>query len=337
VRKLRALALTDPKLDQDLFDHLAALRLEMETDATLDEDIDLALWAGDFDRIHQLEESRGNLYPDALDLADLDTTDPWDQGDATGMPAEFDLPPDPFRDLAKGVPGALDALLASGGNLNLPGGLEQRSALCAALQAPGRSVQTLQRLIAAGADPRLVPDEGEDILAWAIPYDHYATVTPDSEARLFDLLVALGGDPDGFVMGYGCCLTAAIIVAGPPQVAALLRAGAATDVTAPFDFNIPDLAGCTPLMLAAPKPEVLRLLIDHGLLPTEGEADGETALDFILAKADLALERARSTRDPWHARFADALGKSREIILDWVRGQLALAEASLDAKAKSED
>ncbi len=330
VRKLKVAALTDTTLDRALFEDLAAMRDIVKSNLETDEDIDAALWAGDMDRVFDLEDSRGQLDPEALDLAGQDDGD--DREDLPYLP-----PLDPYAGLVQGLPDAVDALLAAGVDLNEPGGVEQRAALFAALEGPGRNADTLQRLIDAGANPRAVNEYDESLLAWSISFDHYATVTPESEAQLYDLLFVFGVDPDEYYAGYGCCLIAAIVMAGAPQVAALLRAGASTQVVAPDDFPVPHLVGATPLMLAAPKPEVVRLLIEHGCLPTEARDDGDSAIEVILAAATRAEDRARSTRDPWHLRFAERLGASRALVIQWVLDRMDQAEVALDADLSSED
>ena len=108
-------------------------------------------------------------------------------------------------------PGAIDALIASGADLNAPGGPSQHTPLLAALDAPGRSASDLGKLIDAGADPTRLHAEGDNAISWAMGYHHPETVTPDGERALIALLVAHGADVNHVIPGQMTALQRAII------------------------------------------------------------------------------------------------------------------------------
>lgn len=300
---LRLAAARDPSLTPDLFAHIADLRSELLSAIAIADDVQAALWVGDMQRVQQLEQSAlpGSAGPDEGD--DEDDLDP----DLDDYFAATDL----YADLSAGLPGAVNALLASGIDLQSCSGDENRPALFAALEAPGRSVNTIRPLLDAGADAGTVLDDGSSVLSWALMYDHYDTVAPDSEKTLFDLLIAHGAEANGHSDDFGHNLLAAIIMGGVPQVASLLQAGADLAVTAPDDFQLPNLAGATPLMLAAAKPDLVRLLLAHGANPTERDADGRTPREVI---HDAAFQARARVKDDWSLRHADALDQSLALI-----------------------
>jgi ankyrin repeat protein len=295
---LRQHAVRDPALNADFFAHIAVMRAELVGSIAIAEDVQAALWVGDMKRVQELEEASLPLTgaPDDDDDPDLE---------------DYFAATDPYADLAQGKPGAVRALLASGLDLQTLAGPEERPALFAAVEAPGRNAETLQHLLDAGADAGDILDDGSSILSWALMYDHYETVTPDSEKALFDLLIANGAEANGHSEDFGTNLIAAIVMGGLPQVAALLQAGADMAVVAPDDFQLSDLAGATPLMLAAPKPDVVRLLLAHGASPTERDANGRTPREVIHDAATLARDRIK---DDWSRAHADALDQSLALI-----------------------
>jgi len=142
-------------------------------------------------------------------------------------------------------------------------------------------------------------------------YDHYDSVTADSEKTLFDMLIAHGAEPNGHSEDFGTNLIAAIVMGGVPQVAALLQAGADLTVRAPDDFQLEQLSGATPLMLAAPKPDLVRLLLAQGASPTERDEDGRTPREVIHDAATAARARIK---DDWSRAHAEALDQSLAII-----------------------
>ena len=299
---LRRLAVGDAALDAEFFVHIDELRAELAGSIAIADDVHAALWAGDTKRVQALEEAH-------LPITGADDDDYEDDDDDDSEP--YTGEPDHFADLAAGKPGALEALLTNGIDLETFAGPENRPALFAAVEAPGRTAETLQRLIDAGADPTDILDDGNSILIWALMYDHYDTVTPDSEKALFDLLIANGAEPNGPSQDFGTTLIAAIIMGGVPQVAALLQAGADLAVKSPDDFQLEDLCGATPLMLAAPKPDLVRLLLAHGASPAERDEDGRTPREVIHDAATAARARVK---DDWSRAHAEALENSLALI-----------------------
>ena len=303
--ELRLLAVHDPSLDAALFDDITRSRAELAGSIAIAADVEAALWVGDLARVQSLESA--NLTPgDPNADADADAA----QDDDPDLDIYF-AGMDPFADLSAGKPGALDALLSAAPDLNSPSGPDERPALFAAVEAPGRSATTLQRLIAAGARPDATLPDGNALIAWALMYDHYDTVTPDSEQALFDLMIAQGVPVNGPSGDFGHNLIAAIIMGGAPQVAALLRGGADPTVMAPDDFQLTNLAGATALMLAAPKPDVLTLLLDHGADPAQRDENGRSPREFISDAATMARSRAN---DAWGQAHATALEHSLALI-----------------------
>ena len=295
---LRQQAARDTTLTADFFVHIAEMRAELLGSIAIAADVQAALWVGDMKRVQQLEQAN---------LPNTDAPEDDDDDDLEDYFAATDL----YADLAAGLPGALQALLASRIDVQSLSGDENRPALFAALEAPGRTPEMVQALLDAGADAGDILDDGNSVLSWALMYDHYDTVTPDSEKALFDLLIANGAEANGHSDDFGTDLIAAIILGGVPQVAALLQAGAELAVTAPDDFQLPDLAGATPLMLAAPKPDLVRLLLAHGASPTERDADGRTPREVI---HDAALQARARVKDDWSRAHAEALEHSLALI-----------------------
>ena len=275
------------------FTEKLALLRDSTSDAMMRfDESDAALWTGDLDRSKRLMEADGIPFPEEDDDGSV---------------------PDLYADIAKGVPGAVIAFLETEADPNLPSGASQHTALLAALDAPGRNVEDVALLIAAGADPGEIHAEGDDALSWAMGYHHPGTVSAESEAEVIGLLARNGGDPNHVVNDFWVTLHRAIIQAGAPQVAALLEAGA--DVTAPAfeQFHPEKLAHATPVMLAAPKPDVVRVLLDHGADPRTPDALGRAPLDFVREEAAAARVRAEGG-DPWTVAHAEALGASQQLL-----------------------
>ena len=311
--ELVALAARDPAIDAGIFDDLDQMRAEMVEMEVKQIEIDAALWAGDLERAERLEMAL--FGPDDMD--DLD-----DEDEVQG--ALIDLTPDPYADLAAGKPGAVEALLAAGVDLNAHLGPDPRPALFAALEAPNRGPDTVKRLIAAGADPlAMVEGENATAMVWALLSTHMAGFDADSEGRLFDLLLQHGADPDEGCDDFGSVLNRAIVMGLPAHVAALLRAGAATDTSTPHDFAIYDLVHAPSLVLAAPKPDALALLLDAGADPLVSGSFDRTPLEFVNAAAADARAR-QSPDDPWTVAHAAALTRSAELLLDWANRRSAL-------------
>lgn len=312
---LVALASRDPSIDPAVFDDLNRMRDGMLADIDAQARIDAALWAGDLDRAEQLEIA--DFGDDDFDDDAFDDEDP----QAAGAPLSDQ---DPWEELAAGAPGALDAVLASGADLNAHLGPDPRPALFAALEAPGRRAETIERLIAAGADPLALTEEsGDSAMVWALISPHVKGLDPASEGRLFDLLLQHGADPDEGCGEFGCILNRAIIMGLPVHVTALLRAGADSDTPTPYDFAIHDLAYAPSLVLAAPKPEVLALLLEAGANPLATGSFGHTAVDFVTAAAADAREM-QTPEDPWTQTHAANLTRSAALLQDWVNRRTAL-------------
>lgn len=301
---LAALASRDPSIDAAIFDDLDQMRLGLLADIAAQARIDAALWAGDLDRAEQLE---------IADFGEDDFDDDPDEDDAP--PPEVAL--DPWQALAEGQPGALDDLLIRGADLNAHAGPDPRPALFAALESPNRNADTVERLLAAGADAVAMTEEGDSAMVWALISPHIKSFDPASEGRIFDLFLQRGADPDEGCGEFGCILNRAIIMGLQPHVAALLRAGADTGTPTPYDFAIHDLAYAPSLVLAAPKPDVLTLLLGAGANPLATGSFGQTPLDFVTAAAADARDR-QTPDDPWTVAHAAALTRSVGLLQAWV-------------------
>lgn len=292
----------DPSIDPDILHDLDAMRGEMVETEAAQAEIDAALWSGNLERAEALEAV---LYDDIDD----------DEGPEDGL---IDLSVDPYADLAAGKPGAVDALLAAGADLNAPLGPDPRPALFAALEAPNRSPETVERLIRAGADPTaIIEEDGTTAMVWALMAKDMAGFDSAREGRLFDLLLRHGADPDEGCGDFGSVLNRAIVLGLPAHVSALLEAGAGISTVAPYDFAVYDLAHAPALVLAAPKPAVVSLLLEAGADPLSLGTFDQTPLDFVTAAA--ADARARQTADdPWTQAHAAALAQSASLLQDWV-------------------
>lgn len=295
-------------------DHLQALRTATETTSLRERLQAAAEWAGDTARLKALQggpwPDTAHLLPDALAFAGIELDLVEGAGfDEAGEPATQGAPlPDPFADLADGLPGAAEALIASGVDLNVPAGPEGRTALQAALEAPGRRVDPLTRLIAAGADLARCGIDGEDPIFCAIGYPHPATVTPESERAIFDLLFRHGSSPNAPSDFFGTATLASVLLGSADEVGLMLDAGGRLNVCRPAWFPGHKLAGFTPLMLAAPKPDVFRLLLERGADPKAPCPSGEPLEGFLAGEARRAAELA--DHDAWCQAHAAALAAS---------------------------
>lgn len=287
-----------------------------------------ALWAGDFARADSLASKGPDLgYAASLDLVALDpigtefdVEDP--EFNLTDFAANFGLkldeadpsaPYDAFAELARGVPGAAEDLIDSGAELNRASGANRHTALLAALDAPARTAQVLERLIAAGADPLVIHAEGDNALSWAVGYDHPGSVTDESEAAIIQCLVAHGVDVNHIVAGQLTVLQRAILQADVPHVSTLLGAGADQSVDLTKDFQPEKLAYGTSIMLAAAKPSVLQVLLDFGGDARRTDKLGRTALEFVRSEAKAARNRVELS-DEWTLDHAEALEISLGIL-----------------------
>lgn len=284
---------------------LASLRDTTQKTAAQLENSDAALWAGDLDRSRRLQESF--VPPNLFDLdVPIDSDEDEDEED---LFPSIDEVEDIYADLEAGKAGSLEALLQSGSDLNALSGSWERPAFLAALDAPGRSVQTLKRLVEAGADPLVVHSGIDTAMSWAMGYNHPDTVTVESEREIIAFLTAQGLDISAPVPHFETTLIRAIISAGPPTVAALLSEGAKAEGHAPKDFTPEFLAGANLVMLAAPKPDILRLLLNNGADASSKDLQGRVPIDFIADHVRRAQVRM-TPDDPWTVAHAQALEQS---------------------------
>lgn len=294
-----------------------------------------ALWTGDLQRFDELIQSGpemdleamgvpvGSLDEDGDEVDDLEfdaVIDLHQMPDETDLAdLNFDAPEpdgtDIYADIAEGKPGALAAFLKSGLDPNLTSGASRHTALLAALDAPGRRVEHIWALVDAGADATAIHDEGDNALSWAMGYHHPDTVTRESEIQLMAYLVSSGADPNHVANGFWIVLHRAIVQGGANQVAAILAAGADVAPHVFADFHPEKLAHATPVMLAAPKPEVLRSLLDHGANAEEHDSLGRAPINFVENESIAARARSRDD-DPWTIAHAEALETSLQILRD---------------------
>lgn len=284
--------------------------------------VDAAMWAGDMARVNMLHQ-RGPQ----LDYAALGTeaTDAYaapcaDQAQEAAFAelgidpvAPDQMIPDRYADIAAGLSGAVDAFLATGQDPNLPTGPDQHTAFLAALDAPGRNVDDLQKLIAAGADPLATHVYGDTALSWAMGYHHPDTITTESETAVIQLLVAHGLYINHSVPDFGTPFGRALIYGQAQLVSAMLVAGADAHQNLPMDHPLDLLAGATPVIVAAPKPEVLKLLLDHGVDPRLADDQGRYPVEMVEGQAAAAQDRA-DPADPWTMAHAAALQESLALI-----------------------
>ena len=295
------------------------------------ENTEAALWVGDLKRADVLISQGPDMdlsaigvvenddeYEDNEDfLDDFDTELQAFLADAGLDGIDFDEvapeEPDLYEQIALGTEGAIEEFVQSGADPNVLSGTARHSALLAALDAPGRRVEQIAALVAVGADASTLQLHGDNALSWAMGYHHLETVTADSEAALMAFLSEHGADVNHMPFGYWSVLHRAIVQGGAAQVAAILPLGADVTKCLPKGYDPQKLAKATPVMLAAPKPEVLRLLLEHGANPSKRDAARRLPLDFIEQEASMARARVN---DDWTSRHAEALEQSVQIIRD---------------------
>lgn len=279
---------------------------------------DAAMWAGDMARARFLNDRGPSIDHAALGVPDFSDDVGWDEDaardevfDQRGIdPYQSlqgaEIPADRYGDIALGKSGAIAAFIATGLDPNTPTGDSLHTAFLAALDAPHRNLGDLQALCDAGADPCLIHAWGDNSLSWAMGYPHLDTVTAQSEMAIISFLCKRGVDVNHGIADFGSVFRRALINGGVDQVAALLANGADPTGNLPDDFPSDFLAGATPIMAAAPKPDVIALLLSHGIDPHTPDSKGRDPIAFIAAHARAARERV-SASDPWTGAFADAL------------------------------
>jgi hypothetical protein len=296
-------------------DTLTNLRAATDAIRAREKDQFAAQWAGDLRRMRALQDvpypDTSHLLPEVSHLMAGSPDMPDDDEPADGMPEE-DLP-DIYADLVAGKPGALDALIAQQRDLNSRSGPYDLTAIQAALEMPGRSADILERLAAAGGNASLPGPEGDDAIFCAVGYPHTATVTEQSERKLFTYLFSAGSDPNARGNFVGSPLLAAIRLGSVTEVGILLDAGGRSDFAKPDGDWIDGFEGFTPLMMAAPKPAAFRLLLDRGADCTAPVANGGSLEQFI---ADEAADARRRATDDWTTAHADALEQSLQVLRD---------------------
>ncbi len=251
------------------------------------------------------------------DDEDDDEGDVWDEAEDAGDDLFFMMPDegaeDLFADLEAGEPGAVEALIVSGVDLNAPSGPYRRGAVLAALDAPGRSVEILRKLVEAGADPTLGSAGRDTVFLWAAGYHKRETVTAETERDLVRFLREAGNDLNEEVPVFGSALARAVMEGDAAMVAAMLGEGADGGVLLPRDFEPGFLAGVGLLAYAAPKPGILRILLEYGVDAGKPDAAGRLPADFVAAIAGEARARADAD-DPWTVAHAEALERSAEML-----------------------
>jgi Ankyrin repeats (3 copies) len=299
-------------------DTLANLRATTAAVKSREKDSLAARWAGDMPRMRALQDvpypDTSHLLPDISHLTGGLPEMSDDDEPADEMPAE-DLP-DIYADLIAGNPGALDALIAQQRDLNIRSGPYDLTAIQAALDMPGRSAEILERLAAAGGDAALPGPNGDDAIFCAVGYPHRATVTAQSERELFAFMFNAGSNPNAQGSFRGTPLLAAIALGSTTEINILLDAGARLDGAKPDSGWHDALDGFTPLMMAAPKPQTFRLLLDRGADPTSPVANGGSLAHFI---ADEAADARNRATDDWTAAHADALEQSLQMLRHHLR------------------
>lgn len=214
--------------------------------------------------------------------------------------------------MRNGEPGAIAAFLASGADPNRVSRPETGTALCAALDAPGRSAPGIAALIAAGADVHW-RDRGEGHMShWAAGYSHAATVTASSEAEVFACLKAAGSDLDAVLPWPAVTpLHMAAQMGYAPTVAGLLRAGA--DGYRAFPEGYPQLLfGVAPLCVGACHPDVVEAMLAEGIDPARPDAQRRAPCDWLAQH--IAQVRAAAVDDPWFAPLLERLEASAALI-----------------------
>jgi len=297
-------------------DQLLELQGQTETYSTGFANYDAAMWAGDLDRARTLLDQINEVQENPCEINEESPGFDLDEAMAEmfiDMGVDVPDTPDLFEDIANGLDGAIDAAIASGVDLNTPCGPSMHTALLAALDAPGRRVEQIQKLVAAGSDPLMPHATGDNTLSWAMGYHHPETVTAESETALFTYLTTLGIDIENRIEGMWTTLHRAIVQSTAVQVEVLLKAGADPSALLAPEYEPEFLAEATSLMLAAPKPQMVRLLLAHGADARQADGQGRRVLEFVAEQTAAARDRATED-DPWTVAHADALEETLGIL-----------------------
>jgi ankyrin repeat protein len=216
--------------------------------------------------------------------------------------------------LAKGAP-------ANARNVEQPGD----TVLMAA--ASGASLETLQLLLAAGADIKATNDDGQTALMKAVTLDH--RYNPAQRLPMIELLLSKGAEINAKAKDGKTPLLHSVVqhmseaggVISHPEVVKLLldrgadlkasdRAGdnallltvgvwqGPTDIVRlllekGIDANWQNNKGISALMIAVekPNPDVIRLLLDKGVDLNLRDADGATALDHAVSAGNTEIAK----------------------------------------------
>ncbi|KJZ20427.1 hypothetical protein [Loktanella sp. S4079] len=287
-------------------------------DPVFDAKIGAAVWAGDMARLEELaaeveddepdtrseDEIKWETYKEALVIMGIDP-------DIMG--SFDDILPDRYADIRAGKSGAIDAFIATGQDPNIKTGVEQVPALFAALDAPERSAKDIRKLIEAGADVTFKYLQCDNAFTCFANYKHSDTVTTESEIELAKLLLAEGADIQFKSPKLGSALMAAILRAGPAQVAALLSVGADVKETLHVDYEREFLSEANVLCIAAPKPAVIQILLDAGADPNMRDSYDLSPPEFIDEEIQVLETVAKD--DPWIQDFLVQLRKGRDLLI----------------------
>ncbi len=292
------------------------------TDVVLEAKFGAAFWAGDDTRTEAVAAEQVDTTESS---ASVDTRSPeeitWEETaqkldfigiDPAVMGKFEDVIPDRYGDIRIGKPGAVDTFLKTDQDPNTETGFDQNTALMAALDAPGRNANDIEKLITAGADATHVHHGYDSVFGHMVNYDHPDTVNADSELAILRLLAAHGADIHHTSPLFGTALQSAIPRGQLEFIKALLEVGADANQLASEDIQYDFLAGVSMLVLAAPRPDVVQLLLDCG-------ADSNRRDDYDVLAADFIGDRIEEYKDErlwdeWTKELAAKLRESQIVI-----------------------
>jgi ankyrin repeat protein len=153
-----------------------------------------------------------------------------------------------------------------------------------------RDPRLVEQLLAAGADPRALTEEGESVLHLLVDVEGDGGFGAEPLA-LARPLVAAGADLEARQADGLTPLLLAVLFGTPDEVAALVQLGARTDVLVPADFDPPHLAGVGALGAALGSAEKLRHLLAHRADPRATDAQGRTPVERCQLLLDEAVEQ----------------------------------------------